>query len=84
MFFHFWPFLWLLRLLLADNTRDKVVRTPAFRLTEHVCRCNKWKIIRNVYIVWGISGLWHGASWHFVCWGLFQQYDKKKGIIYDA
>ena len=33
--------------------------------------CDKWKIIRNVYIVWGISGLWHGASWHFVCWGLF-------------
>ena len=34
-------------------------------------RCDKWKIIRNVYIVWGISGLWHGASWHFVCWGLY-------------
>ena len=34
-------------------------------------RCEKWKILRNVYIVWGISGLWHGASWHFVFWGLF-------------
>ncbi len=34
-------------------------------------RCEKWKIIRNVYIVWGISGLWHGAEWTFVCWGLF-------------
>ena len=34
-------------------------------------RCDKWKIIRNFYIVWGISGLWHGASWHFVCWGLY-------------
>lgn len=34
-------------------------------------RCEKWKIIRNVYLVWGISGLWHGASWHFVFWGLF-------------
>jgi D-alanyl-lipoteichoic acid acyltransferase DltB (MBOAT superfamily) len=34
-------------------------------------RCYKWKIIRNVYIVWGISGLWHGANWTFVCWGLF-------------
>ena len=34
-------------------------------------RCSKWKIIRNVYIVWGISGLWHGANWTFVCWGLF-------------
>lgn len=34
-------------------------------------RCKKWKIIRNVFIVWGISGLWHGANWTFVCWGLF-------------
>ena len=34
-------------------------------------RCEMWKIIRNVYIVWGVSGLWHGANWTFVCWGLF-------------
>ncbi len=34
-------------------------------------RCSKAKAIRNVYIVWGISGLWHGANWTFVCWGLF-------------
>ena len=34
-------------------------------------RCNKWKIIRNVFIVWGISGLWHGANWTFICWGLY-------------
>lgn len=34
-------------------------------------RCSKWKIIRNVYVVWAISGLWHGANWTFVCWGLF-------------
>lgn len=34
-------------------------------------RCDKWKIVRNVYIVWAVSGLWHGAGWTFVCWGLF-------------
>ena len=34
-------------------------------------RCDKWKVIRNVYVVWGISGLWHGANWTFICWGLF-------------
>lgn len=34
-------------------------------------RSSKWKTIRNVYVVWGISGLWHGANWTFVCWGLF-------------
>lgn len=34
-------------------------------------RCSKAKTIRNIFIVWGISGLWHGANWTFVCWGLF-------------
>lgn len=34
-------------------------------------RCGKWKTLRNVFIVWGISGLWHGANWTFVCWGLY-------------
>lgn len=33
--------------------------------------CSKWKAIRNVFIVWAVSGLWHGANWTFVCWGLF-------------
>ena len=26
-------------------------------------RCSKWKIIRNVIIVWALSGLWHGNNW---------------------
>ena len=34
-------------------------------------RCGRWKAIRNVLIVWGISGLWHGANWTYVCWGLY-------------
>ena len=34
-------------------------------------RCSKSKLIRNIFIVWAISGLWHGANWTFVCWGLF-------------
>ena len=34
-------------------------------------RCSKTKAIRNVYIVWAVSGLWHGANWTFVCWGLY-------------
>ena len=34
-------------------------------------RCEKWRVIRNIFIVWCISGLWHGANWTFVCWGLF-------------
>lgn len=27
--------------------------------------------IRNIFIVWFLTGLWHGASWNFVLWGLF-------------
>ena len=27
--------------------------------------------LRNIFTVWGISGLWHGANWTFVCWGLY-------------
>lgn len=34
-------------------------------------RCGRWLIIRNVIIVWTISGFWHGANWTFVCWGLY-------------
>lgn len=28
-----------------------------------------WKIIRNLWIVFLLSGLWHGAAWTFVVWG---------------
>jgi D-alanyl-lipoteichoic acid acyltransferase DltB (MBOAT superfamily) len=34
-------------------------------------RCSKLKNIRNIYIVWAVSGLWHGANWTFVIWGLY-------------
>ncbi len=29
------------------------------------------KQVRNILIVWLLSGLWHGASWNFVLWGLY-------------
>lgn len=30
-----------------------------------------WKHIRNIMIVWLLTGIWHGASWNFVLWGLY-------------
>ncbi len=33
-------------------------------------RCEKWKMYRNIVITMLLSGLWHGANWTFVIWGL--------------
>jgi D-alanyl-lipoteichoic acid acyltransferase DltB (MBOAT superfamily) len=33
-------------------------------------RAALWKVCRNLLIVFAISGLWHGANWTFVVWGL--------------
>jgi alginate O-acetyltransferase complex protein AlgI len=26
---------------------------------------------RNIFVVWAVTGLWHGANWNFVLWGLY-------------
>lgn len=33
-------------------------------------RCSTIKIIRNTFLVWAFTGLWHGASWNFILWGI--------------
>lgn len=34
-------------------------------------RVSKLKWIRNIFVVWFLTGFWHGASWNFILWGLY-------------
>jgi len=34
-------------------------------------RKGKFRLYLNLFIVWGLTGLWHGAAWNFVAWGLY-------------
>lgn len=33
-------------------------------------RVANWKIVRNLMIVWAVTGLWHGGTLNFLVWGL--------------
>ncbi|MCB0704394.1 MAG: MBOAT family protein [Saprospiraceae bacterium] len=32
-------------------------------------RVGRAKVVRNVFIIFLVSGFWHGANWTFICWG---------------
>ncbi len=34
-------------------------------------RVSKLKWFRNIFIVWMLTGFWHGAAWNFIVWGLY-------------
>ena len=34
-------------------------------------RCSKGRWMFNLFVVWAATGIWHGASWNFLLWGLF-------------
>lgn len=34
-------------------------------------RAGKRKWVRNIFVVWLLTGFWHGAAWNFIVWGLY-------------
>lgn len=34
-------------------------------------RCSTVKYIRNMAVVWFLTGMWHGASWNYILWGIY-------------
>ena len=33
-------------------------------------RCKKWRVYLNLFVVWALTGIWHGAAWNFIFWGI--------------
>ena len=34
-------------------------------------RCSPFKHYRNIFIVWALTGFWHGANWNYLIWGVY-------------
>ena len=46
-------------------------------------RCSTLRTFFNLNVVWFLTGLWHGASWHFILWGLYNEFLIIIHIIYN-
>lgn len=34
-------------------------------------RCSAKRLMFNIFVVWMLTGFWHGAEWNFIVWGLY-------------
>ncbi|MBO4777685.1 MAG: MBOAT family protein [Bacteroidales bacterium] len=37
-------------------------------------RCSRLKIVRNTFVIFLVSGFWHGANWTFIVWGVYHAF----------
>ena len=44
----------------------------------------KWKSIRNIFVIFLVSGFWHGANWTFIFWGLFHSFLFLPSLIFNT
>lgn len=44
-------------------------------------RCKKWRHLLNLFIVFIISGIWHGAAWTFILWGAIHGIYQIVGVL---
>lgn len=47
-------------------------------------RTGKWTKIRNTFIIFLVSGLWHGANWTFIAWGFLNALYILPSIIFNS
>jgi alginate O-acetyltransferase complex protein AlgI len=34
-------------------------------------RCGAGRVLFNLFVTWALTGLWHGAAWNFLLWGVY-------------
>jgi len=44
----------------------------------------RWKSLRNIFIIFLVSGVWHGANWTFIFWGLFHSILFLPSFLYNT
>ncbi len=46
-------------------------------------RRSTWRVVLNILVVFAITGLWHGAAWTFVVWGLLHGFYLAFSLLID-
>ena len=47
-------------------------------------QCSKARSVLNLFIVWALTGLWHGANWNFVLWAIFLRFHRHRAAFPQA